>query len=244
MKPARASVTRFVALLTMIAAFSGTMSRAQTADDVKAAYTKYEYQIPMRDGAKLFTAVYVPKDMSQKYPILLNRTPYSVAPYGPDAYQDAVGPSPLFQNEGYIFVYQDVRGRLMSEGTFMDMRPHKAKKNGPADIDESSDTYDTIDWLVKNVPNNNGRVGMWGISYPGFYAAMGIIDAHPALKAVSPQAPIADWFIGDDFHHNGALFLPHCFQLLCVTSGGRARNRPQNSRRRLCTARRTATSSF
>ena len=179
--------------------------------DVKAFYTKSEQQIPMRDGVKLFTAIYTPKDQSQKYPIMLNRTPYSVAPYGPNAYRGALGPSSLFQQEKFIFVYQDVRGKLMSEGEFVDVRPHKPKKSGPKDIDESTDTYDTIEWLIKNVPNNNGRVGMWGISYPGFYTSMGVIDAHPALKAASPQAPIADWFIGDDFHHNGTLFLSHSF---------------------------------
>jgi putative CocE/NonD family hydrolase len=165
----------------------------------------------MRDGVKLFTAIYTPKDQSQQYPIMLYRTPYSVAPYGLNEYRTTLGPSNLFQQEKFIFVYQDVRGKLMSEGEFVDVRPHNPKKTGSKDIDESTDTFDTIEWLVKNVPNNNGRAGMWGISYPGFYTSMGVIDAHPALKAASPQAPIADWFIGDDFHHNGALFLPHAF---------------------------------
>lgn len=187
-------------------------STAQTdAVDVKAFYTKIEQQIPMRDGVKLFTAIYTPKDQSQKYPIMLNRTPYSVSPYGANAYKDALGPSENFQKEKFIFVYQDVRGKFMSEGEWVEVRPYKPRKNGPKDIDESSDTYDTIEWLLKNVPNNNGRVGMWGISYPGFYTSMGVIDAHPALKAASPQAPIADWFIGDDWHHNGTFFLPHAF---------------------------------
>ena len=182
-------------------------STAQTDEvDVKAFYTKTEQSIPMRDGVKLFTAIYAPKDQSQKYPIMLYRTPYSVAPYGPNAYRASLGPSSFFQNEKFIFVYQDVRGRLMSEGEFVDVRPHETKKTSPKDIDESTDTYDTIDWLLKNVPNNNGRVGMWGISYPGFYASMGVIDAHPALKAASPQAPIADWFICDDFHHTARCF--------------------------------------
>jgi putative CocE/NonD family hydrolase len=167
--------------------------------------------IPMRDGVKLFTAIYTPKDQSQQYPIMLYRTPYSVAPYGLNEYRTTLGPSNLFQQEKFIFVYQDVRGKLMSEGEFVDVRPHNPKKTGSKDIDESTDTFDTIEWLVKNAPNNNGRAGMWGISYPGFYTSMGVIDAHPALKAASPQAPIADWFIGDDFHHNGALFLPHAF---------------------------------
>jgi uncharacterized protein len=177
------------------------------AEAIKARYTKHEFQIPMRDGVKLFTSVYVPKDTSRPYPIMLQRTPYSVAPYGPDAYRRNLGPSDLFQNDGFIVAYQDVRGRFMSEGEWMEMRPQKAVKRGPQDVDESSDTYDTIDWLVKNVPNNNGRVGIWGISYPGFYAAASLPDAHPALKAVSPQAPIADLFMGDDSYHNGAFML-------------------------------------
>ncbi len=183
----------------------------QAPDDVRASYTKVEVQIPMRDGVRLFTSIYTPKDLSQKYPIMLNRTPYSVAPYGPLAYKTSLGPSDLFMRDGYIFVYQDVRGRMMSEGEFVDMRPHLDVKNGPKDIDESSDTYDTIEWLIKHVEGQNGRVGMYGISYPGFYTSAGMIDAHPALKAASPQAPISDWFIGDDFHHNGAFYLPHAF---------------------------------
>lgn len=203
------SVIIFVPLVLATFALQPTARTDEV--DVKAFYTKTEQLIPMRDGVKLFTAIYTPKDQSQKYPIMLNRTPYSVSPYGPNAYKDALGPSNHFQNEKFIFVYQDVRGKFMSEGEWVEVRPYKPKKNGPKDIDESSDTYDTIDWLVKNVPNNNGRVGMWGISYPGFYTSMGVIDAHPALKAASPQAPIADWFIGDDWHHNGALFLPHAF---------------------------------
>jgi putative CocE/NonD family hydrolase len=185
---------------------------AQGVEYIKANYTKYEYRIPMRDGKKLFTAVYAPKDTSQAYPIMFDRTPYSVGPYGVDNYKTSLGPSEKFARGGYIFVYQDVRGRNMSEGQFRDMTPHLDIKRGPQDVDESSDTYDTIDWLVKNVPNNNGKVGMWGISYPGFYTSAGIIDAHPALKAASPQAPIADWFIGDDFHHNGTLYLPHMYR--------------------------------
>jgi len=183
---------------------------AQGLEYVRAHYTKYEYRIPMRDGKRLFTAVYVPKDTSQSYPIMLTRTPYSVAPYGSDNYKTDLGPSEKFGREGFIFAYQDVRGRLMSEGDFVDMRPYIPDKQG-TQVDESSDTYDTIDWLVKHVPHNNGRVGVYGISYPGFYSAMASIDAHPALKAVSPQAPIADWFVGDDFHHNGAVFLAHAF---------------------------------
>ena len=186
---------------------------AVTVDEIKALYTKYEFRIPMRDGVKLFTAVYVPKDDSQQYPILLNRTPYTCRPYGADQYRTMIGPSPLFTKALYIVAYQDVRGRWMSEGEHVNMRPHNPKK-GPKDIDESTDTYDTIEWLVKNIPGNNGKVGQWGISYPGFYTAAGMIDAHPALKAVSPQAPIVDWFVGDDWHHNGALMLPHAFNFM------------------------------
>jgi putative CocE/NonD family hydrolase len=178
--------------------------------------------IPMRDGVRLFTSIYIPKDTTERYPIMLNRTPYSVAPYGPDAYRALVGPSEHFAREKFIFVYQDVRGKFMSEGTFEFMRPHKPLKRNNQDTDESSDTYDTIDWLVKNIPNNNGKVGVWGISYPGFQAAMSALDAHPALVAVSPQAPMADVFIGDDFHHNGAFFLIHAFRWLAGTAPARS----------------------
>ncbi len=179
---------------------------------VKANYTKYEYMIPMRDGVKLFTSVYAPKDDSKPYPIMLTRTPYSVSPYGVNSYKTSIGPSRQFAKDLFIFAYQDVRGRMGSEGEFVNVRPYKPVKSGPQDIDETTDTYDTVDWLVKNVPNNNGKAGQWGISYPGFYAAMGAIDAHPAMKASSPQAPVTDWFIGDDFHHNGAFYLAHAFR--------------------------------
>jgi putative CocE/NonD family hydrolase len=175
--------------------------------DVKAHYTKYEYRIPMRDGVHLFTAVYVPKDSSQTYPILLNRTPYGIAPYGVDNYRERLGPSAKFDEAGYIFVFQDVRGRYLSEGKFVEMTPHIDHKSGPKDTDNSSDTYDTIEWLLKHVPDNNGKVGIWGISYPGFYTSSSIIDSHPALKAASPQAPMTDLFMGDDAYHGGAFQL-------------------------------------
>ena len=177
------------------------------ADYVRANYTKHEYRVPMRDGTKLFTVVYQPKDRSKTYPIIMQRTPYSVGPYGVDNYRAMIGPSEGFAKEGFIVVYQDVRGRAMSEGTFIDETPHKPTLAGPKDFDESTDTYDTIDWLVKTVPRNNGRVGIWGISYPGFYAAYSLIHAHPALKAASPQAPMGDVGNGDDCYHNGAFFL-------------------------------------
>lgn len=192
--------------------------------DVKANYTKYEYRIPMRDGKRLFTAVYVPKDDSRTYPLLLNRTPYSLRPYGADQYRESLGPSDFFAKEGYIFVYQDVRGRWMSEGEFVQMRPHRPKKTSQKEIDESTDTWDTVDWLLKNVPGHNQRVGITGISYPGFYTAAGIIDSHPAIKAASPQAPVNDWFMGDDWHHNGAFFLAHMFNWM--SRNGRHRPLP------------------
>jgi putative CocE/NonD family hydrolase len=175
-------------------------------DLVRATYTKYEHLVPTRDGARLFTAIYVPKDTSRRYPFLLVRTPYSVRPYGVDQYPSALGPSEHFQKEGFIFVYQDARGRYLSEGEFQQVRPFKPNK-GPKDIDESTDTYDTIEWLLKNVPNHNGRAGMTGISQPGFHVAASIIDSHPALVAASPQAPTADYYMGDDEYHNGAFML-------------------------------------
>jgi putative CocE/NonD family hydrolase len=211
-----AFVASILVLLLSAASVAQSDQERQLAEFIRASYTKFEYRIPMRDGARLFTAVYVPKDASASntYPVMLTRTPYTVAPYGEDQYPEHLGPSELFTRSKYIFVYQDVRGRFMSEGEFVDMRPYIAAKNGSKDVDESSDTYDTIDWVIKNVAYNNGKVGVWGISYPGFYTAMAMIDAHPAIKAVSPQAPIADWFIGDDFHHNGALYLPHMFNFM------------------------------
>ena len=172
----------------------------------RAHYTKFDYRIPMRDGVKLFTSVYVPKDTAKPNPMMMQRTPYSVSPYGIDNYRAVLGPSELFTKEGFIFVYQDVRGRYLSEGTFIDVPVHSSKL-GPKESDESTDTYDTIDWLVKNVPNNNGKVGISGISYPGFYSAFSLIDSHPALKAVSPQAPMGDVGNGDDAYHNGAFYL-------------------------------------
>ena len=175
--------------------------------NVKEHYTKYEYRIPMRDGKRLFTSIYVPKDSSRPYPFLMDRTPYSVSPYGVDQYKKLIGPSEEFEKAGYIVVYQDVRGRYMSEGTFIEMTPHIDNKKSKDDVDNSSDTYDTIDWLLKNIPNNNGKVGIWGISYPGFYTSASIIDSHPALKAASPEAPMTDLFMGDDAYHGGAFML-------------------------------------
>lgn len=211
-------------VLAVLAFSSPSPSSAQGNYSVKDNYTKSEYQLVMRDGIKLFTSVYVPRDASQKYPIIMQRTPYSVAPYGPENYRPQLGPSPLFAKEGFIFVYQDVRGRNMSEGDFAWMRPYKPKKTSQNETDETTDTWDTIEWLIKNIPNNNGRVGMWGISYPGHYSAQALIDPHPALKAVSPQAPMADNWLGDDMHHNGAFFLPHAFNF--IINFGRPRTGP------------------
>lgn len=174
-------------------------------DYAEKHYDKAVYQIPMRDGIKLYTVVYTPKDKSKTYPFLMQRTCYSVRPYEENTFRHLLGPSPYLMAKGYIFVYQDVRGRYMSEGTFDNMRPHIKGNDvkNKTDIDESSDTYDTIDWLLKNIKNHNGRVGQWGISYPGFYTAAALPEAHPALRASSPQAPISDFFF-DDFHHMGA----------------------------------------
>ncbi|OOQ58131.1 CocE/NonD family hydrolase [Mucilaginibacter pedocola] len=199
----------FAALVLFTTACSATF--AQTYD-VKEHYTKKDVYITMRDGVKLFTSIYIPKDASKqnKYPMMMQRTCYSVAPYGETKYPGQLGPSKYMMQEGYIFVYQDVRGRWKSEGTWTNMTPVIDNKKTKKDVDEGSDTYDTIDWLIKNIEGNNGRVGQWGISYPGFYTAAGILSNHPALKASSPQAPISDFFF-DDFHHNGAFLESYFF---------------------------------
>jgi putative CocE/NonD family hydrolase len=203
-----------------------TQQQRELADYIKSHYTKHEVMIPMRDGVKLFTQIYQPKDTKQKYPMMFDRTCYSVQPYGPDQFRTSLGPDDLFAHERYIFVYQDVRGRYMSEGEFEDVRPYIPNKKGNQ-IDETSDTYDTVDWLIRNVPNNNGRVGVWGISYPGFYTSMAGIDGHPAVKAISPQAPVSDWFHGDDMHHNGALFLAQNYHFFA--GFGQQRSAPTGS---------------
>lgn len=193
-------------LLLVSIAFAQAPGNNPDAAYVKENYQKYEYQIPMRDGKKLFTSVYVPKDQSRKYPIMMDRTPYSVGPYGADAYKGSLGPSSLFLRDGYIFVYQDVRGRFMSEGIFEEMTPEKEVHKTKQDVDEGTDTYDTIDWLLKHIKNNNGKVGVWGISYPGFFTTTSLLSRHPALVAASPQAPMSDLY-RDDAFHNGAFML-------------------------------------
>lgn len=194
-----------------IAGQAQAQTAAATPYDLKSHYTKYEFRVPMRDGAKLFTSVYVPKSTNQTWPFLMVRTPYSVAPYGVDFYKNSLGPTEDFDKSGFIYVFQDVRGRFMSEGTWREMTPHQVAKKSAKDVDESTDTFDTVEWLLKSIPNNNGKVGMWGISYPGFYVSAGIIDSHPAIKAASPQAPVTDMFMGDDAYHGGAFMLASTF---------------------------------
>ena len=214
----------FAAALLAIAP-AAHAQRGRAADDTAYArehYTKSEYMVPMRDGVKLYTIVYAPKDTTLVVPIMLLRTPYGIGPYPLDEYRRVLGPSPEFDRDGYIFVYQDARGKFRSEGTFRVMNPYLPAKRGPKDVDESSDNYDTIDWLLKNIPHNNGRVGQWGISYPGWQTVMGMIDAHPALKASSPQSSPSDMFVGDDFHHNGAFRFMYAFNWLVGNARPRA----------------------
>jgi len=195
---------------------------AQNSDDasfIRNNYSKKEVYITMRDGIKLFTAIYSPND-SAAYPILMERTPYSCSPYGENNFSKRLGPNSNLMKGKYIFVYQDVRGRYKSEGDFKEMTPAIDDKRSNTDVDESSDTYDTIEWLLKNT-KNNGRVGIYGISYPGFYASASLPDAHPAIKAVSPQAPVTDEFIGDDCNHNGAFFLLDNFDFYNYFDGER-----------------------
>ena len=197
-------------LLLLLLLFSFFSSSAQTDQDslwIMENYTKKEMYITMRDGIRLFTSIYEPKDKSEQHPILMMRTPYSCAPYGTAFSQRLISTHwKYYCRENYIIVLQDVRGRWMSEGDFVDVRPFIKDKKNNLEIDEASDTYDTIDWLIKNLVDNNGKVGTFGISYPGFYATMTAASGHPALKAVSPQAPVTEWFLGDDFHHNGVFF--------------------------------------
>mgnify|MGYP001072275351 FL=1 len=213
---------RLHTLALAIALLGSIVTPAQAADEpaasnvasVREHYTKYEYRIPMRDGTRLFTVVYVPKDASRRYPFLMERTPYSAGVhaddelhYGVDFYPARLGPSPEFQRSGYIFVQQDVRGRYMSEGRWQEMTPHVNPRRARGEGNESEDMHDTVEWLLKNVPNNNGKVGILGISYPGFYTSASVIDSHPAIKAASPQAPVTDLYMNDDSYHGGAFML-------------------------------------
>lgn len=192
---------KIIVLILLLFVFHSCITKSKNW--LEENYVKEQFRIEMRDGIKLHTSVYSPIDKSEKYPILIWRTPYSTAPYDEGFYTRM---QEYIAKEGYILVYQDVRGRFMSEGKYDNMRPYLSNKTEDQ-TDETTDTYDTIEWLINNVPNNNGNVGIWGISYPGFYAALSTMESHPALKAVSPQAPIANWFIGDDMHHHGAFTL-------------------------------------
>ena len=198
----------FLFLFSVVVNSTYSQGTAQDSAWIRENYTKTETYIPMRDGVKLFTSIYAPKDSTEKHPILMTRTPYSCAPYGKDNWRNFYsGYLRYYLREGYTMVTQDVRGHWMSEGDYEDIRPFNKNKKTDKDVDEASDTYDCIDWLTKNIPGNNGRVGVFGISYPGFYSTMAAASGHPALKAVSPQAPVTDWFMGDDFHHNGAFYV-------------------------------------
>jgi uncharacterized protein len=201
-------VSRFLAgsvFAALAAVLLGALLQAQAP--AAEAWNVREVMIAARDGVRLHTRVYVPKAAQQPLPFILLRTPYGVD----DAGGDLFGPLKELADEGYIFVFQDIRGRYKSEGTFVMMRPARAPGDATA-IDEGTDAYDSIEWLLKNVQPNNGRVGMLGVSYDGWTTAMATLEPHPALKAVSPQASPADMWMGDDFHHNGAFRLSYGFE--------------------------------
>jgi putative CocE/NonD family hydrolase len=216
----------FPLIFLLIPFLSFAQGNSEDSAWIRENYIKKEVYIPMRDGIKLFTSIYMPKDNTEKHPILMTRTPYSCAPYGEENFSASLWLTDrrYFARENYVFVTQDVRGRWMSEGDFVDIRPFIPDKKTNKDVDEASDTYDAIDWLIKNIPDNNGNVGVYGISYPGFYSTMAALSGHPALKAVSPQAPVTDWFKGDDFHHNGAFFVMDGFSFY---AGGFGYPRPK-----------------
>jgi len=228
MKMFKNSFLRTLCLTILALLFVACASGEEETFNIKSNYLKAEHMIPMRDGVKLYTQVYTPRDKSQEYPIMLFRTPYAIGYYQKNAYRETLGPNNSFAKETFIFVYQDVRGKFKSEGDFTVMRPHKPDKSEAQDTDESSDTYDTIEWILKNIPGHNSRVGQWGISYPAWQTVMGMIDAHPALKASSPQASPSDMWLGDDFHHNGAFRLMYTFGWL--SSNAQARSGPSEDR--------------
>jgi len=221
-------IISIITLLFMISFFAG----AENADStwILNNYVKQEKYITMRDGVRLFTSIYIPKDNTEKHPVLITRTPYSCAPYGEKNFRNYWGNHyAAYFRENYIVVIQDVRGKFMSEGKYVDVRPFKKDKKSNKDIDEASDSYDTIDWLIKNIQNNNGKVGVFGISYPGFYSTEAALCNHSALVAVSPQAPVTEWFIGDDWHHNGALMINDAFSFYAVSGFGNIRPEPTQS---------------
>ncbi len=213
MKKQEVSFLKWLVPVVIILLWASGLVTAQEIYNVKAHYDKAEYMIPMRDGVKIYTQVYTPKDKSQKYPFMLSKTPYAESRPSPDYFHSSLGPGPArkFMQEGFIFVYQHHRGKGGSEGEFVHHPVYIADKKSPKDIDDNSDTFDSIDWLLKNIPNHNGKVGMWGVSYGGWHTAMACIDAHPALVAASPQGTPGDQFIGDDYHHYGAFRLAYAF---------------------------------
>lgn len=221
---------RRLLLLIIILAYSVDVwaqnGRNVTGEWLKENYTKREVMIPMRDGARLYTAVYEPVSSSEAKPVMLVRTPYSLRPYGFEAGEEPSkdrfayssgmwGDLLNYAADGYVIVLQNVRGTYLSEGEFENIRPHLSGKAGGKTtkriVDEATDTYDTVEWLLANT-GNNGNIGVKGTSYPGYYATMAALSRHPAIKAVSPQAPVTDWFMGDDAHHNGALCLADCYR--------------------------------
>ena len=220
---------RKIIILFILLPFFATAQHTDSAWIVNN-YTKKEVYIPMRDGVKLFTSVYMPTDKTEKHPFIMERTPYSCAPYGEKDFGSLIYPyystRKAYTKENYIIITQDVRGKWMSEGKFVEVRPFNPNKKNNTDIDEASDTYDTVDWLLKNIDNNNGNVGVFGVSYPGFYSTMAALSGHPAVKAVSPQAPVTDWFVGDDFHHNGAFFQMDAFAFEVGWGFGKPRPAP------------------
>lgn len=213
-------------LLTLAVLTAVLVWAQESTDRLDSLYYKRECYITMRDGVRLFTSIYAPRDTVKTHPILLTRTPYSCSPYGEGGFADRLTDSNVkpYVDRGYIIVCQDVRGRYMSEGEYVHVRPYIANKSD-RQIDEASDAYDTVDWLIANVSRNNGRVGVIGTSYPGFYALMAGLSGHPAIRVIVPQAPVTDWFMGDDTHHNGAFELADAFSLL--TWMDRPRSRPE-----------------
>ncbi len=215
-------------------AFAGRTREAPHGGDaahlawLEANYDKTGHMVPMRDGVELFTIVYKPREIVDPVPVMLFRTPYSIGPYEAGEYRNPLGPSAEFDRAGYVFVFQDVRGQFMSEGDFEVIRPLAPVPKRPATADESTDNYDTIEWVLANVEGHNGRVGQWGISYPGWQTVMGMVDAHPALAASSPQASPSDMFIGDDWHHNGAFRIMYSFSWLA--GNARRRDAPTDTR--------------
>ena len=212
----RLAVVPVVAAAALAAALLATPRAEQPAPDPAAAFTVRDEMIPMRDGVKLFTKIFTPKNQSGPLPIVFRRTPYGID----GAAGSFVRYYKALADEGYIFVFQDIRGKFRSEGTFVMQRPARAPGDTTS-LDEGTDTYDTIEWLLGNVPNNNGRVGMLGVSYDGWTTIMAAVEPHPALKAISPQASPADMWIGDDFHHNGAFRLSYAFEYATMMESGK-----------------------